>query len=60
MYQTTNNELKLSRGTQSKKVWRTPVLTEYGNFSGLVLVGLGKLSPPAVDPGEPKKTRPDG
>jgi hypothetical protein len=55
-----NNVKQVETKGIAKKTWRTPVLNQLGNFSSLVLVGGGKLSPPAVDPGEPKKTRPSG
>ena len=40
--------------------WEPMRLTLLGKVGDVVRVGLGKLSPPAVDPGEPKKTKPDG
>lgn len=56
----TNNSQNTSLITQTKHPWQNPVLKPLGKVSHLVLVGQGKLSPPAVDPGEPKKTKPDG
>lgn len=54
-----NNQIKAVTANPQKS-WQSPVLKPLGTVSNLVLVGLGKLSPPAVDPGEPKKTKPDG
>ncbi|MCU0488999.1 MAG: hypothetical protein MUE67_08615 [Anaerolineales bacterium] len=46
--------------TQTKKTWHPARLTYIGKVSEIVQQGGGKLSPPAADPGEPKKTRPSG
>lgn len=54
------NQIDKSSFDEISQIWETPILRPIGKVSNLVLVGLGKLSPPAVDPGEPKKTQPDG
>jgi hypothetical protein len=59
MKTTKNNQTENPNGNL-KKPWRTPVIRNLGNFPKVVLAGGGKLSPPAVDPGEPRKTRPSG
>jgi hypothetical protein len=38
--------------------WEPMRLTPLGKVGDIVRVGMGKLSPPAVDPGEPQKTQP--
>lgn len=50
-----NHTLSQTMDPQAKKTWRTPVLTELGKFSSLVLQGGGKLSATTGDPGEPRK-----
>jgi len=42
------------------KAWESPRLSYVGHVAEILQVGLGKLSPPAVDPGEPRKNRPSG
>ncbi len=55
-----NNSMTEITTSHSKKVWRTPVLTQLGKFSSLVLGGGGKLSGPTGDPGDPRKPPPTG
>ena len=40
--------------------WQPMKLVYLGKVSEVVQVGGGKLTPPAADPGEPKKTKPSG
>ena len=41
-----------------KGKWESMRLTPLGKVGDVVQVGMGKLSLPAVDPGEPLKTQP--
>jgi hypothetical protein len=45
-------------GSKSERVWEPMQLTVLGNVGDVVQVGMGKLTAPAVDPGEPLKTKP--
>ena len=42
------------------KAWEAPRLSYVGHVAEIIQVGQGKLSVPAVDPGEPRKTQPAG
>jgi len=46
--------------SSSKQLWQQLRLTYVGDVVSLIRSGEGKLTPPAVDPGEPRKTRPSG
>ena len=41
-----------------KRSWESMRLTSLGKVGDVVKEGQGKLSPLAVDPGEPRKTQP--
>jgi hypothetical protein len=58
-YDESMKEKKSSTALQSKQ-WQPMKLNYLGRISDIVQVGGGKLTPPSVDPGEPRKTRPSG
>jgi hypothetical protein len=45
---------------QDSKQWEPMRLQLLGKVGEIVRVGEGKLTPPAVDPGEPRKHKPSG
>jgi hypothetical protein len=45
---------------KTEQEWEPMRLTSLGSVGQVIRIGHGKLTTPAVDPGEPLKTKPSG